>query len=486
MEGGSFIRDHVLSWPNVAAMVLVYIVTISIYRLTLHPLARIPGPKLAAITRYYEVYYDVLRNGQYTFKIAEMHKKYGPIIRISPHELHVIDPAFFEKLYRQDGRWDKYDWSYRAFSAPGSAICSGPHDIHKARRAALNPFFSKARVGTQQEMMDRSIIILRERLSEFAATGGTVDLGAATSACTRDIACEFLMDKAYENLRKEDFSVQITNMLQQGGSVWRITKHVPWFGPLMRSISPSIMTKIADDGTTAFLSYVQESEQDTKNLLKDAASSSNPSTSRTIVHEIYNSKLPTPEKQYKRVADEVFTITGAGFETTASALRLIIYHIYANPPILAKLREELAPLAASSSAADGLPAYPDLKLRSLEQSQYLTCIIMEGMRLSPALGSRMARIAPDRDIFYGDDNVRIPAGTPVGMTTILMHTDKSIYPDPLSFVPERWMHLEKRRQLEKTYAPFSKGTRNCLGMQYAPFPSLFFLLFSHHSILFSG
>lgn len=86
---------------------------------------------------------------------------------------------------------------------------------------------------------------------------------------------------------------------------------------------------------------------------------------------------------------------------------------------------------------------------------------MEGLRLSPAIGSRMARIS-DKDLFYGD--WRIPAGTPIGMTTILMHTDDTLYSDPLRFDPDRWMDLGARKKAEKTYAPFSRGTRICLGM----------------------
>jgi hypothetical protein len=70
------IHEFLTVW-NVCAAVVVYLVTLAIYRLTLHPLARFPGPKLAAISRYYEAYYDVVQNGQYTFKIKEMHEKYG-------------------------------------------------------------------------------------------------------------------------------------------------------------------------------------------------------------------------------------------------------------------------------------------------------------------------------------------------------------------------------------------------------------------------
>jgi cytochrome P450 len=88
---------------------------------------------------------------------------------------------------------------------------------------------------------------------------------------------------------------------------------------------------------------------------------------------------------------------------------------------------------------------------------------MEGLRLSPSMATRSARIAPDRDLIY--DKWRIPAGTPVGMTTLLMHTDKDLYPDPMCFNPDRWMNPDTRKKAEKTFAPFMKGSRICIGMQ---------------------
>lgn len=64
-------------WVPLGVTVLVYSISLVFYRLFLHPLAKFPGPKLAAVTRYYEGYYDVVKNGQYTFKIAELHREYG-------------------------------------------------------------------------------------------------------------------------------------------------------------------------------------------------------------------------------------------------------------------------------------------------------------------------------------------------------------------------------------------------------------------------
>jgi hypothetical protein len=61
----------------VAAIYTVYLSGLVIYRLFLSPLAKFPGPKIAAVTSYYELYYDVIHKGKYIFQIEKMHDKYG-------------------------------------------------------------------------------------------------------------------------------------------------------------------------------------------------------------------------------------------------------------------------------------------------------------------------------------------------------------------------------------------------------------------------
>lgn len=54
-----------------------YLFGLAAYRLYFSPLSKFPGPKLAALTKFYEFYYDVVLQGQFTFQIQKMHKKYG-------------------------------------------------------------------------------------------------------------------------------------------------------------------------------------------------------------------------------------------------------------------------------------------------------------------------------------------------------------------------------------------------------------------------
>jgi len=177
----------------------------------------------------------------------------------------------------------------------------------------------------------------------------------------------------------------------------------------------------------------------------------------TLVHSILQSSLPPSEKSFDRINDEVSTVLGAALETTAQTLRVVLYYIYSDPSMLHRLRAEVVNAAKDAEVGKGVP------LKVLEQLPFLTAVLMEGLRLSPGLATRLARIAPDRELVY--DRWTIPAGTPVGMTMLLMHTDERVYPDPHAFKPERWMDAEKRRKADGVFAPFSRGTRICLGMQ---------------------
>jgi len=53
--------------------------------------------------------------------------------------------------------------------------------------------------------------------------------------------------------------------------------------------------------------------------------------------------------------------------------------------------------------------------------------------------------------------------TVVSMTAWLMHRDKTMFPDPDKFDPERWLDPQEAQARERYLVPFSKGNRICIG-----------------------
>jgi cytochrome P450 len=98
--------------------------------------------------------------------------------------------------------------------------------------------------------------------------------------------------------------------------------------------------------------------------------------------------------------------------------------------------------------------------------------VTEALRLSYGVSSRLQRV-PHEPLFYTGSfkgrtvELKIPAGTAIGMTNYLVHANPEIFPEPEKFIPERWLDEKGRRDrsLDGYLLSFSKGSRQCLGMK---------------------
>lgn len=180
-----------------------------------------------------------------------------------------------------------------------------------------------------------------------------------------------------------------------------------------------------------------------------------------LFHEILDSKLADSEKTIPRLREEAFQLVGAGIITTAWTLSVATFHLLANPRILRKLKEDL-----TSAIPDPSVSVP---LEVLEGLPYLVAIVQEALRLSYGVSSRLQRVSPDKPLIFfdrlgGGKEWVIPPGTPVSMTSTLIHHDESIFPNPRSFNPERWI---ENPRLDRFMVSFSKGSRMCAGINLA-------------------
>ena len=138
----------------------------------------------------YQFYYDFLlpgHQGQYAFAIQKMHKKYGPIVRVNPVELHIADSSYMDTLYVSSKR-EKWTWDLIP-ALGGSIFATGPSDLHRSRRSAIDPFFSTQKVEKLQPVIQALADKVIKRLKEFKETGDVINAGAMFSAYANGKCC---------------------------------------------------------------------------------------------------------------------------------------------------------------------------------------------------------------------------------------------------------------------------------------------------------
>ncbi|KAL4866555.1 cytochrome P450 [Aspergillus spectabilis] len=117
-----------------------------------------------------------------------MHQKYGPVVRINPRQVHVIDPDFYEEIYAGGNRKRDKDPAFTPrLGMSLSVISTIPHDHHRLRRKILNNFFSKASVASLEPMLQEKTDRLAARFREANETGTVVKLEYAFAALTADV-----------------------------------------------------------------------------------------------------------------------------------------------------------------------------------------------------------------------------------------------------------------------------------------------------------
>ncbi|KAH6625627.1 cytochrome P450 [Boeremia exigua] len=452
----------------IAALVVFvsYAIGNAVYQLYFSPLSKFPGPKIAAVTLWYEIYYDVFKWGRYWVEVQKMHEEYGPIVRISPSELHVADLAFIDTLYTRSAPRDKHSFMTRQFGNDDTTFSTTAHAHHRLRRAALNPFFSTQRIAGLQAMIWTHVEKLCARFDEYAAAAKPLPAGDAFACLTADIIIEYTMGLQQNALDAPDFAPLFTQAVKKFASMGVYAKHMPWIHALTHALPQHWIARVSPEygAMLAFrhMNNDRVAEVFARHEKRDAfggGGHGRDAATATVFDALLTSPLPPAEKNLQRLSQESQLLVGAALDTTAHALTTTLYHLLAHPTALRTLRAELLTLG-DPRAHHALPA--------LEALPYLTAVLNEGLRLSHGLACRNARIA-HTPLAYG--GWVIPAGTPVGMSAQMTHFNADIFPEPLRFWPERWLtsssSAPNNRPLKDFLMAFGRGGRQCVGMGLA-------------------
>ncbi len=81
----------------VAFGLLTLLLAVVVRRIFFHPLSRIPGPKLAAISNVWYAYH--VKHGLTAEMGPRLHRRYGPVVRVGPNEVWFNTKEAFDTIY---------------------------------------------------------------------------------------------------------------------------------------------------------------------------------------------------------------------------------------------------------------------------------------------------------------------------------------------------------------------------------------------------
>jgi hypothetical protein len=206
-----------------------------LYNLYQHPLAHNPGPKLAVSTYLYQTYYgfgrrekpilysvsrlpqEIWLNHSQDSKLNHTLTHAGPVVRITPDEVHFRDPDNYDRIYCVGTKYDKSSKFYRAFGAGYSTFTAGPAAVHKPRRARLDPFLPRRNFLKMEHLVDSRVKKLEEIMASKFSKNEAVDLHHAFRAISVDVISDYAFGESYELLAREDLGREFWDLVTEVG-----------------------------------------------------------------------------------------------------------------------------------------------------------------------------------------------------------------------------------------------------------------------------
>ncbi|PBK83747.1 cytochrome P450 [Armillaria gallica] len=443
---------HPESLQAIALACTGYVLYLVASRLLFHPLRGFPGPRLAALTSWYQTYFECFCDGAFVDHLEKLHKIYGPVVRINPRELHFSTPQAYFTIYSSQVKFIKDPKFYFAFNEDESSFGYTDPVLAKKRRDVLNSLFSRRSILRLEHIIQSKVDLLVARLSENY-NDKPANLHFAFKSTAMDVITAYCYAQSFDALLCPDFTHPILLSAERAMPMITSIRRFPVL-QILHHI-PEWLTMLLSPETLGFVELRKALSAQIEGILAD------PSSLDTMHDTIYNYLL-SPEKlklqqipSKKSLLDEAQNLLFAGTDTTSSALAVGFFYVLNDPAIQAKLISEI-------SAAWPNKESP-VSYEVLEKLPYLTAVLKEALRMSAGVPISMPRVVDTQTYI---DGVQVPAGTAVGVGCTFVLMNKEIFPQPHSFQPERWLQQESQ-SLEKYLVPFSRGPRSCIGINLA-------------------
>ncbi|KAI1305687.1 cytochrome P450 [Xylaria venustula] len=418
------------------------------YNIFLHPLRKYPGPLSHRMTAIARVRWSL--RGRLPFHVSELHKQYGPVVRIAPNELAFSSPQAWRDIYGHkklgQEEFPKYEGTYKIFKHLPTSIINSDREEHGALRRQLSHGFSDRSMREQEPIIGSYVDLFISRLKDLSKKDSIHNMREWYNFATFDIIGDLSLgsDGGFGCLQNSNYHpwIQLINLSVRQSGIIQGLNHLGSF----------ILWPIQWASKSGLLA-------DTKH--------------RSIVYEKVGQRMQGGERPdflegLIRRKDELKLDLGrmtmnasllilAGSETTATLLCGATYLLTTHPQVLGKLEQEVRSAFKNDS---------EITLTSVGNLSYMLACLNESLRQYPPVVTGLPRKAPKG----GDmvDGRFVPQDTIVSVFQWAVNHDERYWTEPEKFAPERWLNDPKYKndQLDAMQS-FSVGPRNCIGRNLA-------------------
>ncbi|CAK3772144.1 Tryprostatin B 6-hydroxylase [Lecanosticta acicola] len=406
------------------------------YRLFFHPLRNFPGPWQARIG---DLWFSTrLSKGDGHVQLTDFHRRYGRYVRIGSNSLSITDPEMMQAAYGPNSKVVKSDWYDGAYPYH-SMQTTRDKGLHDRRRRVWAPAFSDKALReyemTVVEFNDKFVKKIEEQ------EGRTIDIRTMFNLYSFDVMGRLAFGKDYGMLEsgKRHWAL---DLLVEGLEVG-IFRFPTWVNRTLRSIPGA---------ATGYYKFLKFCSDELRKRVQDGGKETNNKDITSWLLKAYAGEKH-PEEDAMLQGDSRLIIV-AGSDTTSATLTHLFYYLAIGPAQQAKLRQEIKSLV-KETVID----------KDIQHADRLNGAINEALRLHPAVPSGVARKTPNEGVRVGD--TFIPGNVTFYTPQYSMGRDADVYPEPFSFVPERWYSKPEMVKHPDAFAPFSMGSFNCIGRNLA-------------------
>ncbi|TFK37559.1 high nitrogen upregulated cytochrome P450 monooxygenase 2 [Crucibulum laeve] len=432
------------------------LLSIVLYRISpIHPLSKYPGPVICKVTKFWGAWIAIGgKTHEYT---KHLHEEYGPVVRIGPNELSIVERDLIPSILGTQGMPKGPLWVGRRFGHAGdpnqhdSLIDIRDLQEHGKLRKAWNKAFSNEPLKDYEEILIGRVNQLSEELQRICANStngvGCVDIAQWLSFFSFDYMGDIGFGGGF-NLMREGDHAGLWHSMETGMYLPSIVQHIPWIGRFTRNI-PFIADAL--QGLIA-LGVEQATKRGSGNVQKKDF----------FYHLIAASELDdSPESFQLIISNAILTIV-AGSDTTAAVLSNVVYNLLSSKSDYDQLRKEID----QSLPLGDMALIDSEKLASLS---FLNAVINETLRLQPAVPTTLQRAPAVGSGGKLLGSMFITEGTAVQVPPYTIHRDSRYFsPNPEKFWPERWISKDRDIILDKgAFIPFSAGPADCAGKRLA-------------------